>query len=145
MRLAITNVHHALAAHENTVRAGELALERIAVRAVAALAGANNGGDDTGFEVDATDRMAFGIGDIEAVIGSPRDAFGAIEPCLGGGSTVALVTYFAGTGDVRNALRPRVDAIDGVAFAQHQVEVALRIAGDGARPVERGAGERSSI
>ena len=61
----------------------------IAVGAVAALAGAHDGRDDAGFQVDPADGVALGVGEIEAAVGRPGDALGPGEPRRLGRTAVA--------------------------------------------------------
>src|SRR5579885_2547112 len=136
MRLAVSHVDHAAAVHENAVRAGELAGQRIAIRAVAALAGAHYRGDNAAREVDTADGVALGVGDVQAVVRRPGDSLGPVQLGQPGRAAVPGMALFSGSGHVLDAPGALVDAVHRVAFAQNQVEVALGIGGDGPRAVQ---------
>src|SRR5882724_3061691 len=83
--------------------------------------------------------MAFRIGEIEAVTGSPGDALGPGQFGLFGGPAIALVTGDAGAGDMEDSVGRGVDSVGGVAFAKDQVESPVRRQRDRARAVHRSA------
>src|SRR6266851_4383314 len=116
------------------MRAREAAGQRVAIRAVTALAGAGDGLNDATLQINAADGVAFRIGDVEAAIGRIGDAFGPGEFRHSGRAAVARVTSLARAGDMVNALAMRVcariNAVDGVPFAEYHVEVTLGIDGE---------------
>ena len=74
---AVTDVDQSTPRGEDSVRPRELALERITVRTIAALASAGNEFDLAVLKIYATNRMAFRIGEVNILVGADADAFGA--------------------------------------------------------------------
>ena len=65
MRFTVRDVERPVRRSKQAVRTGELALQGIGLRAVSAYASAEHRRDDAGIQVHATNRVAFGIGDVE--------------------------------------------------------------------------------
>src|SRR5579862_4666075 len=91
---------------------------------VGALQIVEDGGDQASFQVDRADGMAFGVGQVEDAGGVESETFWAGEFGFASGAVVARVTLFTGAGDVVGRTIGGIDAIDGVAFAEGDVEVA---------------------
>ena len=106
MVFAVADIDSA-ALDENAVRPGESARERIAVGAVAALAGSNDSGHGSLTQVDAADHMVFGVGNIETLIGRIRDALRTVQriprrakPRRYRRAAIARISQLACAGDV---------------------------------------------
>ncbi len=93
--LAVTDVDHSLAVDVHPMRPSKAALERVAVRAVMPRAVADNRLDQVRLGVDAPDRVAFRIRDIDRSVGSDSDALGAGELGLFGRAAVAFPALLA--------------------------------------------------
>ena len=144
MRLAVPDVEGAAPVHEHAVRARQCAAARVGFGSVAALAGAEHRADDPGAEVDPADDVALGVGD-EQPAAPPGQALGAGQERASRRAAVARVALGAGAGHVVDRLRPRVEAMDGVALAQRQVEIAAIVERHRARAVQRRARERRAV
>ena len=70
---------------------------------------------------------------------------GPARSALSRRAAVARVALVAGAGHVMDRLRPGVDAIDGVALAQRQVEIAAVVERHRARAVQRRARDRRAV
>ena len=68
MCLAVSDVECAVHVDKDSVRPGELALAWFGFRAVTTLPAAQRGRDDAGVQVNTSDHVVFGIGDIERVV-----------------------------------------------------------------------------
>src|SRR3982750_1674481 len=79
MILRIPNVDRPVAVDEDAVRTAQLALERVAVGAVALLSRAAAEIDLPGFVIDNPDGVVFGIRKGHATIGRDADALGPRE------------------------------------------------------------------
>ena len=100
------------------------------------LAVANDGPDDARVQVDAPDGVALGVCNVDAALGTDRDALGPREPGKIGAPAVAAVALLTRARDVVDRPGLHIDAIDSVAFAQGEKHVAMLIEGDGARSVQ---------
>jgi len=76
--LAVANVNGA-ALNEYSVRPRELAREWITFWTIAALAGSGHSRDNSSAQIDPANHMIFRIGNVEAVVGRIRYAFGTIQ------------------------------------------------------------------
>jgi hypothetical protein len=110
--------------------------ERVGLGAVASQPGAEHGRDHAGCEVYAANDVALGIGDIEppATIGEP---LGPRELRQAGGSAIARIALLSGAGQMMDSPRFRCDAVDGVAFAQCEIKIAVAIETHRPRSVQR--------
>ncbi len=88
--------------------------------------------------------VALRVGD-EQPAAPPRQALGAGQKRAARRPAVARVALFTGAGHVVDRLRPRVDAMDGVALAQRQVEIAAVVERHRARAVQRRARDRRTV
>jgi len=91
--LAVTNVKRA-ALDEDAVRPLEAASESIAVRAIAAVAGPDDGRNYSRSQIDASNDMAFCVGYIKCAFSGIRDAFGSVKFRGDGRSAVSRVPGF---------------------------------------------------
>ena len=66
MRLAVADVERAIGSRKQPVRTRELALQRIVFGTVASRAGAKDRRDRAAVEIDATNRVILGVGEIES-------------------------------------------------------------------------------
>ena len=137
MRFAVGDIDHTFAVDENAVRPRGLAMERIAIGAVAALAGADDGGDDAAFQIDAADRMALGVGNVDATVRRPGNTFRAVQFSLARVAAFSVVAFLSGPCQMLEAAGSHVYLVDSVPFAQSQVKIALRVEIDGSRSVDR--------
>ena len=78
MGFAVRHEEHTLGV-EDSVGAGELAGEGVRLGAVASLAGAEHGRDDSCFQIYASNDVIFGIRQIEAFCTVIRQALGPAE------------------------------------------------------------------
>src|SRR5689334_13334297 len=79
MRLTVADVNCTVLRYVDAVRARQFAGKRVAIRPVAALACSGYGGDNTGFRVDAANRVVLGIGNIEGAVRGGGNAFGPVQ------------------------------------------------------------------
>src|SRR5581483_2824145 len=119
----------------------ELVFERIALRAIADLAGAQDRRDDAGLQIDFADRMALRVGDVQTVIRAKRESLGSRQPRRRSGcgsaecrlkrrSAVAAEAELAGASHTMIRLRFGINPVDGVALPQREVQIAVGRAGD---------------
>lgn len=69
MGFAIADVDFSLTIDKDAVGPGGGAGEGVAIRSIAALAGAQHGLQGARFEVDAADGVGLGVGEVEAAVG----------------------------------------------------------------------------
>src|SRR5438093_8363073 len=114
--------------------AGKLALERIAIRSIAALSGSHDGRDNSASQVDFADDVIFAIGNVHrfAVIGhyesfrtGQSSAAQRAEPRGQRGSTIAGITIFPGTSDPLQASLRHIEQENAVAFPKSQKPSAI--------------------
>src|SRR5438552_17965209 len=96
MVLAIADVKRA-ALNEDAVRPGQLACKRIAVGAIAALAGADHGRDFSIPQIDSANNVTFCVGYVESTLRRVCNALGPIQFCRHCRATVARISHFAGS------------------------------------------------
>src|SRR5262245_2915961 len=130
--LAIADVKSATV-DEDAVWPREFASERIAVRAVAALAGADDGGNHSISQIDPSNDVVFRVGDIESAFGGICDALRSIKFCGQCGAAVARVSHFTCSGKQLELASSDIDFEHSVAFTQDQIHFAVRRDIDGAR------------
>lgn len=145
MRFAVADEDAAVFVDEDAVESRHFALERVAIGAVAFFTGAGDQFEVTGFGVDHSDGMAFGVGEEDVSVRVDGDAFGAFEGGGACGAAVAGEAAGAGAGDVVDGLGGEVEAEDLVAFAGGEPEVAFGVEIEGARSLEGGAFDRRAV
>src|SRR5215210_4195159 len=91
MRFAVCDVDQASLVDEHAMRTIEFALQRIRFRSVAALARSQHCRDHGATQVDAPDGVALRVGDVDAAVSRPGDAFRSGELGLLGRTAVACV------------------------------------------------------
>jgi len=99
MSLAVTHIEDAPSIDEHAMRPGKRAVKRVRFRAVTPLPGAKNRSDDARLQVDDTNDVILGIGNVERVA-PPRQAFRPSQSCGARGSAIAGVALLAGPGYV---------------------------------------------
>src|ERR1039457_1328585 len=119
VRLAVRNVHLSRLAHEDAMRPRKLALARLAIRSVAPLAGAHDGGDNARFQIDSADRVALRVGQIQAAVWRPGNSFRPRELGGFGGTAVALVAGLTRAPHVEDAVARRILPKNAVAFPSY--------------------------
>src|SRR5690349_18463739 len=98
MILRVADEDGAVGVNEDAVRAGEAAFERVALRPVPFLPGSCDQLDGAAGGVDRADRVALGVGEIDAAIGPDAEALGPRERRGQRRPAVAGETRFTGAG-----------------------------------------------
>ena len=141
MRLAVADEHAAILVHPQAVQPRELALERVAVRAVALGAGAGDEFERAALHVHHADAVALGVGEIHVAIGRDGDALRAGQRRLLRRASVAGKTLLPRARDVLNLPGLEVELEDLVSLTRGEPEIAGGVEIQRARPVERRAGD----
>src|SRR4029453_3098284 len=115
VRFAVAHVQDASSVVQDAVWSRERAPERIRFGAVAALTCAERRSNHTCLQIDRTDDVALGVGDVERVA-PPRESLRPGKPCEASLTTVARVPLLAGSGDVMPGHLPAVETVDRVPF-----------------------------
>jgi hypothetical protein len=109
VRLAVAHVDESLLVHVDTVRPAELILERIAHGSVAALARSEDNGNHAALQVDAANRVALGVGNVDSAVARIGDPLGAGELGLLGWTAIACVAFLARAGEMIDFSGLRID------------------------------------
>src|SRR5262249_24652552 len=102
---------------------GHLALPRIAVRTVTALACARQKHQRPLAHVDPADAVAFGVGETNVAVRPDTKTFGAGKGGGFGWATVARKPLLSGASPVVNCAGFQIELIDRVSLAQGQPKV----------------------
>ncbi len=145
MILAVGYINDARAIDQYPVRPRQPAEASCAVGTVAARTVAHHGLDDPAVGVDPPNRVALGIGNIDAAVRRDGDPLRTRKLRFNGRAAVAGVPVRPGARDVVDGAPAHIDAIHRVAFAQHQVHVAARIERHRARAVQWSAVQRRAV
>ena len=117
---------------------------RAGVAAEALCAGAGDGGDEVGLEIDAADAVVAGVCDVEAGAVEGK-AEGCGELRAGGGAAVAGGAESTGAGDGGDDTGDGIDAADAIVVGVGDEEIAGGVEGDGVGRVKLGAGRGAAI
>ena len=109
-------------------------------------AGAGDGLNGAGLEVDGTEAVAGDVGDEESpALGVVGHVVGFDDAGCGGGAAVAGVGLIAVAGEGADGLGFRVDDADAAIEAVDNVEIALGVEGQAVGFVELGLGGGSAV
>src|SRR5262249_45721621 len=136
------------------MRAGKLALQGIAIRAVTALSGSHDSGDDTALQVDFPDGMVLAIGNVHrlTVIGHDEtfragqsSAAQRAEPRSEGGPAIAGIAVFAGTANPFDAILRSIEQKYAVTFPKSEKPSAVPRDLERSRPGQSASGKRTFV
>ncbi len=109
------------------VRPGHRAIPRRSLRPVAAFTVTGGSGYESGFQIDAADGMAFGIGDVNAAVLRPANSLRSIQQRQLRRTAVARPTLRSRARNMVQRLGLPIDPVNHIAFPQRQIKVALGV------------------
>src|SRR5215469_2213983 len=145
MRFAICHEDLAQRGDKDAVWAGEPAIARGAVRTIATLTRTGNSGDLTRLQINAPDDMVFRIGEIEAVVRRPCNAFRTREPRRLCWTSITGIAGLASARHMIDSSGRRIEAVHRVTLAQHQIKLPFAPGCDRAGAVQGSPRNRGAV
>src|SRR5688572_22337115 len=133
MRLAIPDENRTVGIHEYAVRSIHRAMQRIAVRTVAFLAGAGDQRDGAGGRIDHPHGVTFGVREPGIARGIERDPLRATELREFRRSAITAETLLTGSCHVVNYAGLQIEFENLISLARREPEISLAIEIEGPR------------
>src|SRR5207247_121167 len=127
MVFAIADENGSVCVHEDSVRPRQFAFQRIAIRAIAAFASARHQFNGSLPNIDHTDAMAFGIGEVAFSVRSNADSLRSGESRLLCRTAVAREPFLPRAANVMDRAGFQVEPVNRVPFAKGKPHISVLV------------------